>query len=75
MSKVEKAALLVGLSLVLAACEVFDDDHNNAVSDPAPPAAATYNVTIESVDMINVDSGQTIQVEGFPVRGGMLTVE
>jgi hypothetical protein len=42
---------------------------------PTPPAGETYTVAIKAVDMINIDSGQTISVEGFPVQGGVLTVE
>ncbi|MFW2405035.1 MAG: hypothetical protein ACN4GT_09720 [Gammaproteobacteria bacterium] len=54
------------------------DASNPDISNPdtsSPPGAADYLVTVESADMINIDSGQPIAVDGFPLQGSALTVE
>lgn len=65
-----KTMILLGASTVLTAgCDLFDDD------DIGVPAAETYTATVTSVDVVNKDSGEMLVIEGFPVEGGVLTVE
>ncbi|MGI9344252.1 MAG: hypothetical protein ACR2QV_15575 [Gammaproteobacteria bacterium] len=91
MNSYARITSVVTLSLVLAGCGLFDDDDDNSAvsgstpADPAPtdptpvsptpPGAVTFTVAVESVDMVNIDSGQPIVVEGFPIQGGALALE
>ena len=82
MNDLGKSIFVLALLFALTGCELFDDDDNNNnptstpdPDDPSAPVAETYNVTVESVDMVNIDSGQPIMVDGFPLQGGELMVE
>ena len=73
MTYLKKIILMAVLSIVAAGCDYSDNNRGPAGS--TPPTANTYTVTVTSVVMVNKDSGEVQVIEGFPIDGGLLTVE
>jgi hypothetical protein len=72
--------LLTALSVIAAGCNsgggtAGGSDSPPPPPPPPPPTAANYSVTVTAVDMVNKDSGEALEVEGFPIDGGVLTVD
>ena len=40
---------------------------------PEPPV--NYSVVVTSVDVVNEETGESLEVEGVPLQGGTLTVD
>jgi hypothetical protein len=66
--------VLAGLALAVTGCSSNDGDGNDDTAGPPAPAAS-YSVSVTAVDVVNVDSGETLPVDGFPAAGGSVTIE
>lgn len=81
MNNYKVILFLAALSIVETGCGSGNGNNASSISTPPtipptmPPTVKTYTVTVTSVSVDNKDNGETLTVGGFPVQGGLLTVE
>lgn len=63
--------LMVAVTFSIVATGCGSGDGSNRESDPP----INYTVVVTSVDVVNEDTGESLEVEAVPLQGGTLTVE
>ena len=65
-----RTSLVAAIFSMLATGCGFGDGGN---LEPEPPV--NYTVVVTSVDLVNEETGETLEVEGVPLQGGTLQIE
>jgi hypothetical protein len=72
MTNLKRAFIGAAMATLLCGCDLFDNSRSAGQPLPDPPA---YTVTVTSVEIVNPETGQLLDIEGVPVQGSVLSSE